>query len=236
MLIVVPGARRNADEYLEHWISLAGEKSFVVATIGADTERFPTEYEYNAGGVMTSGGELRPEEEWLFSAIDPIFLNLKRRLGLNQQRYSLYGHSAGGDFVHLFMLFKPHALVDWAVAANPAFVTLPNQDIPYPFGLSGTQMSDDQIDRWFIAPLTILLGGQDLGPRTKPLSNSGDARKQGPNVFSRGQLLYREAQALAEQENTPFTWKLHVVEEVGHDSSLMTPHAIPFLFDNSDPD
>lgn len=236
VLIVVPGARRNAEEYLEHWVSLAEENKFVVAAIGADAVRFPTEYDYNAGGVLTSGGELQSEEAWLFSAIDPIFLELKSRLGLNQQHYSLYGHSAGGGFVHRFMLFKPHALVYRAAAANPAFVTLPNQDIPYPFGLSGTRVSNDQVDRWFMAPLTILLGDQDLGPRTKPLSNSGEARKQGPNVFSRGQLLYREAQALAEQKNTPFTWKLHVVEEVGHDSSLMTPHAIRFLFDNRDSD
>ncbi len=236
VLIVVPGARRNAEEYLEHWISLAEENNFVVAAIGADADRFPTEYDYNAGGVLTSNGQLRPENEWLFSTVDPIFLALKQRLGLNQERYSLYGHSAGGGFVHRFMLFKPNALVNRAVAANPAFVTLPNRDHRYPYGLAGTAASDDQMNRWLAAPLTILLGDQDLGPRTKPLSNSEDARKQGPNVFSRGQFLYRKAQALAKQKDTPFAWKLHVVETVGHDSSLMTPHAIRFLFDNIDSD
>lgn len=234
VLIVVPGARRNAEEYLEHWISLAEENNFVVAAIGADADRFPTEYDYNAGGVLTGNGQLRPENEWLFSTVDPIFLALKQRLGLNQERYSLYGHSAGGGFVHRFMLFKPNALVNRAVAANPAFITLPNRDHRYPFGLAGTAAPDDQVNRWLAAPLTILLGDHDLGPRTKPLSNSDDARRQGANVFERGQLLYSEALLLAEQENTRFAWRMSIVNGAGHDSSLMTPHAIPFLFERSD--
>ena len=33
ILIVIPGARRNADEYLQHWIGLADEHHFVVASI-----------------------------------------------------------------------------------------------------------------------------------------------------------------------------------------------------------
>ena len=92
----------------------------------------------------------------------------------------------------------------------------------------------DQFVRWFGAPLTILLGDQDLGPRTKPLSNSESARRQGPNVYSRGQLLYRRASELARKTNTDFAWRLHVVEGVGHDSALMTPYAMPFLFVVSD--
>src|SRR6478672_10384519 len=46
-------------------------------------------------------------------------------------------HSAGGGFVHLFMLMKPKAKVNRAVAANPAFFTMPDNDKVFPFGLKG---------------------------------------------------------------------------------------------------
>lgn len=231
VLLVIPGARRNAGEYLDQWVDLADDRGFVVASIGADLERFPTEYDYNAGRVMTPEGQIRPEDEWLFSAIDPVFLLLRSQLGLTRERYSLYGHSAGGGFVLLFTLFKPDALVNSAVAANPAFVTLPNRDDPFPFGLANVPVQDAQIARWLAAPLTIMLGDQDLDPRTKPLSNSPIARRQGPNVFIRGQLVYREAKAFAVAHASHFNWILRIVEGVGHDSALIAPHAPDILFE-----
>ena len=85
------------------------------------------------------------------------------------------------------------APVEKAVAANPAFVTLPDYKIDYPFGVKNVLVSDSMIKKWFNSGLAIFLGAYDTGPRTKPLSNGPMARAQGPNCLSRGRLLYNEA-------------------------------------------
>src|SRR3954454_2110358 len=73
--------------------------------------------------------------DWLFSAIDPIFDDFKKQFGSTRETYELYGHSAGGGFVHFVLLMVPDAKIDHAVAANPPSYTMPDADVAYPFGL-----------------------------------------------------------------------------------------------------
>ena len=230
ILIVIPGASRDTQRFHASWLALANKHGFVVLTVGAPRARFPDEYAYNAGGVLTPGAPRTPEARWLFSAIEPVFDDFRARFGFTATRYSLFGHSAGGGFVHRFALFKPRAKMQRAVAANPAFVTLPDANIAYPFGTGGLALSREDLARWFATPLTILLGAEDLQPRTKPLSNGPQARAQGPHVFARGQKLFAHARAHAQALGVPFHWKLEIVEGVGHDNRAIAPFALPALF------
>ena len=70
----------------------------------------------------------------------------------------MFGHSAGGGFVHRYLLFHENAPIIKAVAANPAFVTLADRSIDYPFGLKNTLVSDRQIRSWVNRDLAIVLG------------------------------------------------------------------------------
>ena len=159
-----------------------------------------------------------------------IFNNVKTRYDLQTERFHLFGHSAGGGFVHRYMLLMPRAPVVKAVAANPAFVTLPNKKEAYPFGLGGLPTKHAVINEWLGKDLAIFLGGDDTGPRTKPLSNGPRARKQGPNCLSRGKKLYKQAKEEAAKRKTNFGWSLSIVSGVGHDNRLIAPHARKFLF------
>ena len=204
--------------------------SFILLTIEASAELFPSELDYNAGGVLSERKEQQTEDKWLFSAIDLIFDDFVARFGSTRKKYAIYGHSAGGGFVHRFVLLKPHAKFSRAVAANPAFVTMPDRDIDYPFGLRGAPIDDAAILRWTQAPLTLMLGALDLGPRTKPLSNGPDARRQGLNVFTRGRGLYKAITQYAQSRGAPCRWTLDIVEDVGHSNALIAPHAVKYLF------
>ena len=135
ILIVIPGASRDAQRFHASWLDLAKKKHFAVVTIGARKDLFLDEYSYNAGGVITNNGDSVMESKWLLSSIEPIFYDFKERYGFKAKKFYLFGHSAGGGFVHRFLLFKPNAPVIKAVAANPAFVTLPYWKEEYPFGL-----------------------------------------------------------------------------------------------------
>ena len=235
ILIVIPGARRNAGEYRDQWSDLATANRFIVLTVEASVKYFPTEYEYNAGGVIDSDGNQRPKEEWIYSAIEPLFDDFVKRFGSSRTSYSLYGHSAGGGFVHRFMLMKLDARVDRAVAANPAFYSLPTQELPYPFGLRGIPLEDNALENWFSKPLVILLGELDTNPRTKPLSNGPLARSQGPHVYARGLGFFHAAQMAAQEREAPFAWRLEIVPDVGHSNAHMASHAVRHLFDWQSP-
>lgn len=231
ILFVIPGAQRNADDYRDAWIKLADTGGFAVMALECSLVNCPTEYSYNAGGVTDAKGKIQPEDTWLFSALDPAFEDFKIRTGLSADRYVLYGHSAGGSFVHMFMLFKPGAKVSRAVSANAAFFAMPNTGEPYPFGLKGMKVTKAEMRDWLSSDLTIMLGDQDIGPRTKKLSNSAKGIAQGPSVFARGLLFFHGALSSAAQLDMETAWILHVVHGVGHSNTNMAPHAVPFLFD-----
>ena len=230
ILMVIPGASRDAQRFHASWLDLAKKNHFSVITIGAKKSFFPDEYSYNAGGVITENGDLVNESKWLFSALEPIFNDFKKRYGFLSKKFYLFGHSAGGGFVHRYLLFKKEAPVFKAVAANPAFVTLPDKNTLYPFGLEGIPNSDKNIKSWMNKDMAILLGEDDLGPRTKPLSNGQMARAQGPNCLERGKLLYSETKLKAKEFGFDFNWELITVPEVGHDNYQLAPFASIYLF------
>ena len=228
--MVVPGASRDTQRFHASWLSLAKEDTFVVVTIGANTKHFPDEYSYNAGNVVNEKGNLVAPDRWLFNVIEKIFNKVKEKHGLQTEKFHLFGHSAGGGFVHRYMLFMTEAPVVKAVAANPAFVTLPDKTVGYPFGLKNIPINNTMINRWLEKKIAIILGADDTGPRSKPLSNGLQARKQGPNCLSRGKRLFREAKKEAKKREANFGWSLKIVPRVGHDNRLIAPHAKIFLF------
>ncbi len=230
ILVVIPGAKRNADFYRDAWHDLAMANGFIVLTVQAREADFPTEYDYNAGGVINEKGSQQPEERWLFSAIEPLFDHFKKKFGSQRSGYLLYGHSAGGGFVHRYLLMKPKARVDRAVAANPAFFTMPNDKSNYPFGLGGMNWSTSPFENWFDKRLVILLGDLDRGPRTRELSNGPQARAQGPSVLARGLEFFREALTVVDQRSTKLNWKIEIVQHVGHSNTHMAARAVPYLF------
>ena len=71
-----------------------------------------------------------------------------------------------------------------AVAANPAFFTMPDNEKVFPFGLKGAPLANDAVRNWFDKRLVILLGEQDREPRTQLLSNGPEAQIR-VRMFSR---------------------------------------------------
>ena len=232
ILMVIPGASRDAQRFHASWLDLAKKETFIVLTVGARKRYFPDEYSYNAGRVISSEGHAMHKEQWLFSAIKPLFEDFKERHGLTSENFYMFGHSAGGGFVHRYLLFESSALVLKAVAANPAFVTVPDFDIRYPFGLKNTPIKKKDAKRWFKKNLAIILGEEDLGPRTKPLSNGAMANVQGSNCLERGKLLYSSANQAAKKQNAQFNWSLVTVPGVGHDNFKIAPSACKYLFED----
>ena len=230
VLVVIPGAKRNADDYRDQWFRLAQQHNFYVVAIGCSRAVCPDEYSYNLGGMITGQGESVPADKQFFSVPERVFADFVSRVGSEQATFALYGHSAGGQFVHLYMLARPDAPVSQAVSANAAFFMPVDETLSFPFGLKESGFDASDVKTWLRQPLTFMLSDKDLGPRTKPLSNSDEAKQQGLNVFSRGLSFYTQAVNWHVANDVESTWKLDIVHGVGHNSTKVVPHALPYLF------
>lgn len=229
IVIIMPGAKRNAEQYRDEWDHLAAANGFITLVVEAGLERFPSEYEYNLGGIINAAGELQPEDSWLLSAVDLIFDDFAARYGSERKNYILYGHSAGGGFAHLYPLFKPDSKAVQVVAANPAFLTMPNHEQDFPFALRNAPLPDSALKEWFSQRLVILLGDRDRDSRTHPLSNGPQAQIQGPHVFARGLGFFHAGLRESFAQELPLNWQIEIVSGVGHSNAHMASHAVKYL-------
>jgi pimeloyl-ACP methyl ester carboxylesterase len=91
---------------------------------------------YQLGNLADGAGKLFPEGKWTFSAIEHLFDFVKKATGNTSERYHIYGHSAGGQFVHRMVLFLPEARYATAVTANAGWYTMPTfSGKKFPYGL-----------------------------------------------------------------------------------------------------
>ncbi len=179
--------------------------------------QFVTSRYYNLGGVFDRGSDIaRPEAQWTFSAIEPLFDEVVARLGSNQTHYTLYGHSAGSQFVHRLLLLKPNARAKRFLAANAGWYTFADPSIDWPFGLAGAPAGEHELRRALAKDVVVLLGDQDSDPDHESLNRSDGAMRQGPHRFARGQAFFSEAQALAQRNGWEFGWSLRVIPGVAH--------------------
>lgn len=231
VVFVMHGRKRNAAEYRDQWHDLAMAHEFLLVVPEFRKRDFPDAAAYNLGNVFDAAGNRRPEREWSFSAIEPIFEDVRVRFGLSATGYAMYGHSAGAQFVHRFLLFVPDARVKRAVAANAGWYTMPDSGIAFPYGLQGSGVSQVTLGEVLQRPLTVLLGERDTDPEHESLSRTPGAAVQGPHRFARGQAFFGAGRAAARALDVPFAWQLETVPGADHDNRLMAPAAIPYLLE-----
>ena len=74
-----------------------------------------------------------------------LFAALREQGLTRRQRYGLFGHSAGGQFVHRMLSFGFRDRVAVAVSANAGTYAMPDLEIAWPFGLGETGLDADTL-------------------------------------------------------------------------------------------
>jgi poly(3-hydroxybutyrate) depolymerase len=235
IVFVMHGMKRNADEYRDQWHELAKKHEFLLVVPEFNERHFPGAEAYNLGNIFDSDGKVRPRADWSFSAIEPIFDEVRRRYGMTARGYALYGHSAGAQFVHRFLYHVPNARVTRVVAANAGWYTMPVFNVEYPYGLRNSVVSSMDLAAALQLPVTVLLGDQDIDPQHRSLNREPEALLQGAHRFERGHAFFDSAADAAGRLGVPFGWRLVVVPGADHDNRLMAPAAIPLLLEGSAP-
>jgi poly(3-hydroxybutyrate) depolymerase len=228
LVFVMHGVGRDADRYIAEWLPFAERHRFIVAVPEYSRGAFPGSDTYNLGGAANGEGGFRPRAQWSFSAIEPMFDAIRARERLDAGGYRLYGHSAGAQFVHRFVLLGAGPRLHRAVAANSGWYALPGDGVDWPYGLQGAPPGIE-LEVALAAPLTVLLGDADTDSAHPSLRRTAEADQQGLNRFDRGRRFYADWRQAAQSRGLPFGWTCEIAPGVGHDNARATEYAVPLL-------
>ncbi|MEO1046606.1 MAG: hypothetical protein AAFX04_14300 [Pseudomonadota bacterium] len=256
ILLVVPGAGRDSDEYRNAWLETAWSTGTLVAALG-----YPeADYDFSAyhmGGVIRDlrfdnmvierpdggGRVIRMRDEdirfsvnpdrasWLFGDFDRVFDHIVTATGSRQQGYDIFGHSAGGQILHRLVLFHPQARAGRIIAANAGFYTLPDLAEPLPTGLADTGLTEADLKASLGRSLVLLLGEKDDNEGAGgTFLRTPATDRQGPGRLQRGRYFHRTAQRKAAELGIPLQWQVQTVPGAGHDFAAMTRGAAKLLY------
>lgn len=243
VLIVLPGAGRNANDYRDAWVSAAEKYNVLILSPSYSEDNYPDFWSYNLANMITDvqvNQAAQPAisfkvnsdaDKWIFADFDRLFLQVKEKLGTSQSTYDMFGHSAGGQLIHRFALFHSKSLANRMLAANSGWYTVPTFGDEFPYGLANGVSTREQIAIAFATNLVIFLGGEDDENETRgDLVRTAEVDVQGISRLARGKYFYSKAVETANELGAPLKWKLEIIPGVGHDYRRMSEAAAEYLY------
>jgi poly(3-hydroxybutyrate) depolymerase len=232
VVFVMHGMLRNGETYRRPWIPIADETPCLMVVPEFSTEHYPESRTYQFGNLRNGEGEWNEESRWTFTAIERLFDHVREQAGSRRERYYLFGHSAGSQFVHRMLLFMPQVRVELAIAANAGSYTLPTHEVAYPYGLKDSPLAPEHLAERLSRPMVVLLGSEDTDPEDRSLPRAKGAMAQGPHRVARGELFFETARNQADELGCRLNWSLTMVPGVGHNNARMAPAAARLIFEN----
>lgn len=158
------------------------------------------------------------------------------------EKFLLYGHSAGGQFVSRYLVTHPER-IEAAVISSAGSFAFPDPDAPWANGMKRLQRrmrwSDDDpwgdIDitpdpsKWLAAaqlPVTVVVGSRDLGEMKEAPGNPGTTH------VARGRYWKRAMNNYARKHKKRGRVRAVIVDGIGHNSKLLTPACIEAFWGN----
>jgi poly(3-hydroxybutyrate) depolymerase len=236
VVIVQHGMLRNGDAYRDFWIETADRHNLLIVAPTFSNEAYKGPESYNNGLVRDESGAVRPRASWTYSVLARLWERLRGEGITTRAKAHVYGHSAGGQYVHRLLSTQDHAFIETAVAGNPGWYTLPTLDRPFPEGLGGIGLDEGYVRRVLAFPLIVLAGDQDIATDDPNLPKNEEALRQGPHRFARAHHYVEFGRQAAARLGVPFAWRLQTVSGIGHDGEAMSAVAASLWFDGKMPD
>ena len=229
------GNNRNANEYRNSLVAKANLYGFILLVPEFTTTQFPGGDGYNLGNVFTDGdnpsaSSLNNESEWAFSVIEPLFTYAIQNLNNQSSKYHIIGHSAGAQFAHRFLFFKPLARIDKMVASAAGWYTTLDLETNFPYGINASPLEDINFSLLFSKQLTILVGSNDNDPNSSVLRHNSIVDLQGLNRLDRAISFYNNAQSKAADLNVNFEWDFVINPNEDHNYLIAVSKASDIIF------
>lgn len=228
VLFSMHGTKRRGDTARDYWKDFAEHYGFIVLSPEFSKKHYDINA-YNYGNVSQKKDVfiLNEKQLWTYNIIESIFDYFKEETGNLSERYDIWGHSAGGQFVERFLLCMPDARVYRAVAANPGtwtMITDRDSSYPYswPYSIKDTEFDSDKYLRPFFArEFYVTVGDKDIDTSSSDFPKYPEAMKQGPTRYARGKNFYKEAKSVALASGHPINWRLSIVRGASHSGRMM---------------
>jgi hypothetical protein len=235
IVIVFHGDERNASEYRDIWVNASNQYGFMVFAPEFNSINFPGGSSYIIGNVYQDGNfptaqTLNNESVWTFSMIEPLFDFIKVNSGSESNTYDMFGHSGGGQFVHRFVLLKPNARYNRAIASNSGWYTVPDGVANFPYGIMNSPITAINPNNYFSRKLFITVGSLDNNGSDSSLRHNTESDLQGLNRLARANYFFSKSRTYAISIGATFNWQLHTVTNSGHDAVQMSIDAVNLLY------
>lgn len=236
VVVVQHGMMRNGDDYRDFWIDAAEKHNLLIVAPTFPDAVYPKAEGYNNGLVVGPDGSVAPREDWLYSVPARVLEALRAGGVIDRPVIRIFGHSAGGQFVHRMLATQGFGPFEAAIAANSGWYTLPTLDKPFPEGLGGLGLDEAALLRWLASPMIILAGDRDIATDDPNLPSQPEALAQGPHRFARSHRMIELGRVEAQRRGAPCNWVHIEVPGIGHDGEAMSHAAAAHWFEGRIPD
>jgi len=226
ILFVIHGNNRNAEDYISAWIPFIENKNIIVVAPKFDKKNF--RYFFLLESATSSGEINKNSDEYINKSISLFFNFFKSKYSLDTNKYKMFGHSAGAQFTHRYMLLSDDRRISNAVIANAGWYTFLNGE-NFPYGIKNTpiDISNDHI-KWFMSnKASLLIGNNDT--KLNNVNSSKGAMRQGITRVDRANTYFKSLVNISDNNNIPFRWSFKVIDGVSHDYTKMTTEAAKIL-------
>ena len=226
-------AEENAKYYVASWIDFAEGHSVILIAPAFNQQDFSSRLgDHAMSGYRGLFGREIGADQWVLRLVGAH----QQAYGSADEKFLLYGHSAGGQFTARFIVTHPEA-VKRAVITSAATYPQPHTQIAWPFGMGElhteiewdpdtTQSADIVPDqqKWLAAtqiPLTVIVGLNDTAELPADLIPG----QKGVNRFTIARNWVQDMAAFAEANGLESHFKLELIPGIGHSMSGLLPYS-----------
>jgi len=214
----------TAKYYINHWIDFAEQEGIVLIAPSFSDENFSSrkgEIEDKMTGYRGLFGREIGADEWVLRIVDAY----QQAFGEKNEKFLMYGHSAGGQFVGRFLVTHPER-VEKAVITAAVTYPQPNPEVAWPYGMGelhtqiewdeNTIRQEDVIpdpQKWLEAtqiPLTVLVGLNDI---TEQLQRPG---QKGINRVLIAKNWVEDMRSFAQENGMECNYEYEFIAGKGH--------------------
>lgn len=226
IVFVIHGNSRNAIDYLSAWIPYVDNKNVIIAAPHFDKKNF--RYFFLLETADSFGNINQNSNNYLNNSLSLFFNYFKSKYEFDSNAYRIFGHSAGAQFTHRYMLLSDDKRISTSVIANAGWYTfISNDNFPYGINNSPISISNNQLTNFMSKKSHLLIGSNDVGSQS--LNSSKGAQLQGLTRVERANNYFNNLIKKAEEQNIPLRWTYKVVQDVDHDYLKMTEVASDIL-------
>jgi hypothetical protein len=229
LLIVHHGVGRNGRDYRNYWLKVVDEVGILAIAIEFTEAAYPDYLWYHFGNLHDEKGTPNPRERWTYGIDERLFAAFLTQGLASGSGYGLFGHSAGGQFVHRMLSFGYRNRVAFAISANAGTYAMPDLTTAWPFGLGETELDVSALRTLLEFPITVMTGTCDVKTTGRFFPRGPRSMRQGANRHERAHAYHRAGHAAARALGTRCAWTVIDVPNVGHDGERMSLAAAPVV-------